>query len=151
MAQVLNNRKRLSLLESQTREKGRKKTLDTRTGNTDELCEEVCYKEDLIERIRSTIPSREEVSELWERFQTLSSETRIRILWTLAQEKELCVCDIANIVRLSLSATSHQLRILRDRKLVRFRNDGNMVWYSLIDSGLTHLLRSQIEELRQRG
>ncbi|NOZ79248.1 MAG: winged helix-turn-helix transcriptional regulator [Acidobacteria bacterium] len=71
-------------------------------------------------------------------FSALSDPTRLRILHALTIE--LCVCDLAIIVDLSVSAVSHQLRLLRDRDLVRARRDGRMVHYSLADEHVRHLM-----------
>lgn len=73
-------------------------------------------------------------------FSALSDPTRLRILHALTISKELCVCDLAIIVDLSVSAVSHQLRLLRDRDLVRARRDGRMVHYSLADEHVRHLM-----------
>ncbi len=70
----------------------------------------------------------------------MADKTRVKIVFALSKEKELCVCDIANIVGLTISATSHQLRKLRDKNVVKFRNDGNMVYYSLDDKYVGNLL-----------
>jgi DNA-binding transcriptional ArsR family regulator len=73
-------------------------------------------------------------------FSALSDPTRIRILHALNITEELCVCDLAVIADLSVSAVSHQLRLLRDRNLVRARRDGRMVYYSLADDHVRQLL-----------
>ena len=73
-------------------------------------------------------------------FSALSDPTRLRILHALTVTKELCVCDLSVIANLSVSAVSHQLRLLRDRDLVRARRDGRMVYYSLSDEHVRHLI-----------
>ena len=73
-------------------------------------------------------------------FSALSDPTRIRILHALTVTEELCVCDLAVIADLSVSAVSHQLRLLRDRNLVRARREGRMVFYSLSDDHVRQLL-----------
>jgi DNA-binding transcriptional ArsR family regulator len=73
-------------------------------------------------------------------FSALSDPTRIKILHSLTVTDELCVCDLAVIADLSVSAVSHQLRLLRDRNLVRARRDGRMVFYSLADDHVRQLL-----------
>jgi DNA-binding transcriptional ArsR family regulator len=79
-------------------------------------------------------------------FSSLSDPTRIRILHSLMLTDELCVCDLAAIVDLSVSAVSHQLRLLRDRNLVKARRDGRMVYYSLLDANVTELMTSGIDQ-----
>jgi len=80
------------------------------------------------------------VERLTRLFSALSDPTRVRILHALMVSKELCVCDLAVIAGLSVSAVSHQLRLLRDRDLVRARRDGRMVHYSLADDHVRHLM-----------
>ncbi len=72
-------------------------------------------------------------------FQLLADPTRARLLFALAQA-ELCVCDLAAIVGRSRPAVSHQLRVLRDLKLVRYRRQGKMAYYSLDDEHVRHLI-----------
>ncbi len=72
-------------------------------------------------------------------FQVLSDPTRVKILFSLAQE-ELCVCDLAAVVQRSQPAVSHQLRLLRDLRLVTYRRQGRMAYYSLADEHVRHLV-----------
>jgi DNA-binding transcriptional ArsR family regulator len=78
-------------------------------------------------------------------FSSLSDPTRLKILHALLVTEELCVCDLAAIADLSVSAVSHQLRLLRDRNLVNSRRDGRMVYYSLVDEHVTDLMAAGIE------
>jgi DNA-binding transcriptional ArsR family regulator len=78
-------------------------------------------------------------------FSAVSDPTRLRILHALTVTKELCVCDLAVVANLSVSAVSHQLRLLRDRNLVRARRDGRMVYYSLVDEHVRDILAVGIE------
>jgi DNA-binding transcriptional ArsR family regulator len=78
-------------------------------------------------------------------FSSLSDPTRLKILHALLVTDELCVCDLAAIADLSVSAVSHQLRLLRDRNLVTARRDGRMVYYSLVDEHVTDLMAAGIE------
>jgi DNA-binding transcriptional ArsR family regulator len=90
------------------------------------------------------LPSKtiERVSRL---FSALSDPTRLKILHALTVTKELCVCDLAALAELSVSAVSHQLRLLRDRDLVHARRDGRMVYYSLADDHVATLMGTGIE------
>jgi DNA-binding transcriptional ArsR family regulator len=78
-------------------------------------------------------------------FSALADPTRLRILHALTLTSELCVCDLAVIADLSVSAVSHQLRLLRDRDLVRARRDGRMVYYSLVDHHVSDLMAAGAE------
>ncbi len=116
-----------------------------------EYCEVPCYKADLVERLQNEMPSDVVLQSLARWFGLLADPTRLRMLSALASARtELCVCDVANVVGLSLSATSHQLRKLRDAGAVVARSDGRMVYYQLRDRGLTQIMRkarSHIEEV----
>jgi DNA-binding transcriptional ArsR family regulator len=78
-------------------------------------------------------------------FSALSDPTRIKILHALTVTDELCVCDLAALAELSVSAVSHQLRLLRDRDLVHARRDGRMVFYSLADGHVATLMETGVE------
>ena len=89
----------------------------------------------------------EKVSRL---FSALSDPTRLKILHALTVTKELCVCDLAVLAELSVSAVSHQLRLLRDRDLVHARRDGRMVYYSLADDHVATLMGTGVEHADER-
>lgn len=82
-------------------------------------------------------------------FSALSDPTRLKILHALTVTEELCVCDLAALAELSVSAVSHQLRLLRDRDLVRARRDGRMVYYSLADSHVATLMGTGVEHANE--
>jgi len=82
-------------------------------------------------------------------FSALSDPTRLKILHSLTITKELCVCDLAALAELSVSAVSHQLRLLRDRDLVRARRDGRMVYYSLADDHVATLMGTGIDHANE--
>ena len=82
-------------------------------------------------------------------FSALSDPTRIKILNALTITEELCVCDLAALAELSVSAVSHQLRLLRDRDLVRARREGRMVYYSLVDDHIGTLMGTGIEHANE--
>ena len=93
--------------------------------------------------------STEAVTTLAETFKILGDPTRIKIAFALSKE-ELCVCDIANLLGVSQSAVSHSLRTLRQMKLVRFRKEGKIAYYTLDDDHIANLLDEgfrHVEEL----
>ncbi len=115
-----------------------------------DVCNVPCYKADLVARLKAEAPEGEVVSALAKMFGLLADPTRLRIVGALASGEELCVCDVANVVELSLSATSHQLRKLREAKVVTHRNDGRMAYYRLQDgfvAGLMLQARVQLERV----
>lgn len=83
--------------------------------------------------------SSEAVAALAETFKILGDPTRVRIAYSLARE-ELCVCDLANLLGVSQSAVSHSLRALRQMKLVRFRREGKIAYYTLDDEHIKQLI-----------
>ena len=87
---------------------------------------------------------------LAETFRVLGDATRVRILDAVSRS-ELCVCDIARVVGLSESAVSHQLRLLRNMRLVRPRRSGRMVFYSLDDHHIVRLFEQGLEHVQERA
>ena len=92
----------------------------------------------------------EAVTDLAETFRTLGDPTRVRILDALSHG-ELCVCDLAALVRMSESAVSHQLRLLRNLRLVRPRREGRMVFYALDDEHIITLFRTGLRHVQEPG
>ena len=82
-------------------------------------------------------------------FSALGDPARAKILYALAQ-KELCVCDLAEVVGVTESAVSHQLRVLRALELVKYRRDGRVVYYSLADDHVRSLLAQGLEHAEER-
>lgn len=116
-----------------------------------EGCCEVFYvDEDRVGRVRQGMLSEELVEQIADTFKILAHATRVRILRALAKE-ELCVCDLAQVLGLSVSAVSHQLRAMRQAKLVRCRMDGKLAYYSLRDPFVLALLEDGIRHLRGNG
>lgn len=105
--------------------------------------------EKIVEKVIKTMPNDELIYDLAELFKVFADSTRMKIIYALMEE-ELCVCDIANIVKTTQSAISHQLRILKQSKLVKYRKEGKVVYYSLDDEHIEKIVkkgREHIEEL----
>lgn len=112
-------------------------------------CEIEFVDERKVKRVRRAMKSDEAVGTLAETFKILGDPTRVRIAFALARE-ELCVCDISNLLGVSQSAVSHSLRALRQMKLVRFRKEGKIAYYTLDDEHISYLLDEgfrHVEEL----
>ncbi|MGV8980975.1 ArsR/SmtB family transcription factor [Clostridium sp.] len=115
-----------------------------------EFCSCATIHEDIIAKVKKIIPEEETLYDLAELFKVFGDSTRIRILCVLF-ESEMCVCDIAALLNMTQSAISHQLRVLKNARLVKYRREGKVVYYSLddqhvkqiFDQGLIH-----IKELR---
>ncbi len=115
----------------------------------EECCESVEFHEDLIRIVEETMPEETELYDLAELFKIFGDSTRIRILFVLF-EAEVCVCDLAKVLHMTQSAISHQLRILKQNKLVKTRREGKSVFYSLADEHVRMIIamgREHIEEV----
>ena len=113
-----------------------------------ECCSEECVHEDLLKIVNDTIPEETELYDLAELFKVFGDSTRIRILFVLF-EAEVCVCDLAQALNMTQSAISHQLRILKQNKLVKSRREGKSIFYSLADGHVRTIIaqgREHIEE-----
>ena len=112
-----------------------------------ERCEFLHLHQEAVDKVLGEMPADETLYDLAELFKIFGDSTRIKILYALF-EAELCVCDISQLVGVSQTAISHQLRILKNAKLVKFRREGKTVFYSLaddhvrriIDQGMEHIL-----------
>lgn len=114
-----------------------------------EVCKTTFVHEDKIRKIKEKLVKDEVLIELAEFFKIFGDSTRIKILSALLLE-ELCVCDLAAIVGTSQSAVSHQLRILRQAKLVKFRKEGKTVFYSLDDEHIAKIVDMGLAHVQER-
>lgn len=120
------------------------------TENNVECCDTVCIHKELLETVSKEMPDEEELYDLAELFKVFGDSTRIRILYVLF-EAEVCVCDLAQALNMTQSAISHQLRILKQSKLVKNRREGKSVFYSLADDHVRTIIaqgREHIDEER---
>lgn len=111
-------------------------------------CETVEVHEDLLRIVEQTMPEETELYDLAELFKVFGDSTRIRILFVLSSA-EVCVCDLARVLNMTQSAISHQLRILKQNKLVKSRREGKSIFYSLADGHVSTIIaqgRDHIEE-----
>ena len=114
----------------------------------DEICEGCEVHEDLLKIVNETLPEETELYDLAELFKVFGDSTRIRILFVLF-EAEVCVCDLAKVLNMTQSAISHQLRILKQNKLVKNRREGKSIFYSLAVDHVRTIInqgRDHIEE-----
>ena len=111
-------------------------------------CETVEVHEDLLRIVEQTMPEETELYDLAELFKVFGDSTRIRVLFVLSSA-EVCVCDLARVLNMTQSAISHQLRILKQNKLVKSRREGKSIFYSLADGHVSTIIaqgRDHIEE-----
>ena len=109
-------------------------------------CELIHAHADIVRQVNEIMPDEDTLFDLADLFKIFGDTTRIRILYSLF-EAELCVCDLAQILGMQLSAVSHQLRILKNASLVKFRRDGKSVFYSLADDHVRTILSMGTEHL----
>lgn len=112
-----------------------------------DVCEENKIHEDTIQSVKAEMISSDDVLKLSELFKALGDSTRIKILYALSV-KELCVCDIACLIGMTQSAVSHQLRVLRSIRLVKYRKEGKIVFYSLDDEHVVNLFNQGLEHVK---
>ena len=108
---------------------------------------------DLVAQVRELMPDDAIMFDLADFFKVFGDSTRIRILWALDSAEEMCVCDLAELLNMTKSAISHQLRSLRQTKLVKYRKEGKNVYYSLDDehvSGIMRVALIHIQELQKQ-
>ena len=118
-----------------------------------ECCEDCQIHPDRLDIVNSGMPEEEELYDLAELFKVFGDSTRIRILFVLF-EAEVCVCDLAETLHMTQSAISHQLRILKQSKLVKSRREGKSVFYSLADGHVRTIIaqgREHIEEKKRKN
>lgn len=114
-----------------------------------ECCEQIQVHEDLVNTARAQLPEEDTLYDLAEVFKVFGDSTRIKILYVLF-EAEMCVCDIAQLLNMNQSAISHQLRILKQFRLVKSRRDGKQVFYSLDDEHVHSILNQGMEHLTEK-
>ena len=113
-----------------------------------DMCQVSEIHETTLEQVRAQMPDDDTLCDVAEMFKVFGDITRTKILSALF-ESELCVCDISEIVKMSTSAVSHQLRILRQTKIVKSRRCGKEVYYSLDDDHISKIYRMALEHLAE--
>ena len=115
----------------------------------DEFCSCELIHENIIENVRQKMPQEEKLYDLAELFKVFGDTTRVKIISALF-EAELCVCDIAELLTMSPSAISHQLRVLRQARLVKHRKEGKVVFYSLDDEHIKHIFNEGLTHILEQ-
>ncbi len=117
--------------------------------NDIECCETFQTHEELLKLVNQQMPDEDELYDLAELFKVFGDSTRIRILYVLF-EAEVCVCDLAETLNMTQSAISHQLKILKQSRLVKGRREGKSVFYSLADSHVRTSIAQGREHIVER-
>lgn len=118
------------------------------TKQTVEKCSYMHVHEDIVEKVNNDMPEEELLYDLAEFYKVFADSTRIKILYVLLKS-EMCVCDISQILNVSQSAVSHQLRMLKQMKLVKFRKEGKAVFYTLSDHHIELILSQGLEHISE--
>lgn len=117
--------------------------------NDSELgCEFIHVHEEIVKKVHLQMPEEEHLYDLADFFKIFADSTRIKILYVLLCS-EMCVCDIANLLNITQSAISHQLRILKQSELVKSRRDGKTMFYSLSDGHIKTILSQGLEHINE--
>ena len=128
-----------------TLQKQNDRQVETNAGD----CDIAVVHLDAVQRARGVVPDIETMQRVAAMFQILADPIRAQIVTALAHE-ELCVCDVAAVVGLSISATSHQLKRLRDQGVVRYRKDGRLAFYRLSDNRMRRLVEDAVQHIQSR-
>ena len=113
-----------------------------------EVCEVTLVDEKKVSSVRKKMKSETMMQLLSETFRVLSDPTRIKIIFALSQE-ELCVCEITALLGKTKSAVSYHLRILRNMRLVKYRKDGRLIFYTLDDEHIKNLFDEGVKHLEE--
>lgn len=108
--------------------------------NTNSVCDCTVIHEDIVKKVRTEMPQSETMFEIAEFFRVFGDSTRINILYALSKE-EMCGCDICALLNMTQSAVSHQMRLLKQARLVRSRREGKIVYFRLDDKHIYELLK----------
>lgn len=113
-----------------------------------DICKEIHNHTEIIEDVKLSMPSEEELYDIAELFKVFGDSTRIKILFVLFKS-EMCVCDIASALNMTQSAISHQLRLLKQAKLVKSRRKGKSIIYSLADGHVRTIIAQGQEHIEE--
>ena len=113
-----------------------------------ECCDFIHAHEEIVEKVRGQLPGEDTLYDLTELFRIFGDSTRIRILYVLF-EAEMCVCDIAALLGMTQSAISHQLRALKNARLVKSRREGKTVFYSMADNHVKTIIDQGLEHVSE--
>ena len=113
-----------------------------------ECCDVICVHEDMIQKVKKLLPEEELIKELADFYKVFGDATRVKILCVLL-ESEMCVCDLAELLEMTQSAISHQLRVLKQMKLVKNRREGKTVYYSLADGHIQNIISQGMEHIEE--
>lgn len=107
--------------------------------NKNETCEVFCYDEKKVNKVQQDLQNID-ISGVSQLLKAIADENRAKITYALCQEEELCVCDISNIIGVTIANASHHLRTLNKQGILKFRKEGKMAFYSLDDEHIKQIM-----------
>lgn len=113
-----------------------------------EVCKHNKIDEELVSKVKEDMPSNEMLNDLSDLFKVFGDQTRIRIIYSISKQ-EMCVCEIAEFLGMTQSAISHQLRVLKSARLVKYRKEGKTVYYSLDDEHVNKIFDFGLEHVKE--
>lgn len=113
-----------------------------------ECCDVTCVHDDMIQKVKKLLPAEGLLNELADFYKVFGDVTRVKILCVLL-ESEMCVCDLAELLGMTQSAISHQLRVLKQTKLVKNRREGKTVYYFLADGHIQNIISQGMEHIQE--
>ena len=113
-----------------------------------DICDCNIIHAEIVEKVRNKMPEDENLYDLADLFKVFCDSTRVKILSALFTS-EICVCDLANLLNMKQSAISHQLRVLRHSKLVKFRREGKVLYYSLCDDHVKNIFAEGLKHINE--
>jgi DNA-binding transcriptional ArsR family regulator len=122
--------------------------MSTSRNENPDICEVFCYDEEKVQRVQALLETVDPMDTA-QLFKALADPTRLKIAYALIQEDELCVCDVANIIDSTIATASHHLRLLRNMGLAKYRKEGKLVFYSLDDDHVKHLVQLTFEHQKE--
>ncbi|MCY7323186.1 MAG: metalloregulator ArsR/SmtB family transcription factor [Phormidesmis sp. CAN_BIN36] len=114
-----------------------------------DICQVRCVNSELVAQVNEALPGEELLEDAQILFGALADKSRLKILHALSDSQELCVCDVASLLGGSIASASHHLRKLRDLKILKYRNDGKLAYYSLRDQRVAEILCHTLKQLAE--
>ena len=117
-------------------------------GKNELTCDCLVIHSEAVENVKNAFPDEEVILNLADFFKIFSDSTRIKILYAL-DKSELCVCDISSLLNMTISAVSHQLKLLRESNLVKTHREGKVIYYSLADEHVQKIIECGLEHVME--
>lgn len=114
-----------------------------------DICQVQCFNAELVAQVGEALPEDDLLENAQILFGALADKSRLKILHALSNGQELCVCDMASLLECKIASASHHLRKLRDLKILKYRNDGKLAYYSLKDQRVADILCHALKQLAE--